>query len=53
MAGLRANGIPKGGKTSRQSNVLTPEGKKILELIRNQLKELYREVIIEVEENLI
>jgi PadR family transcriptional regulator PadR len=43
---------PQGGRNSRQSYLLTPEGQKILALIRNQLKELYREVMIEVEEDL-
>ncbi len=46
---LRGERDPLSGKNSRQPYVLTEEGQNVLDLIRNQLKELYREVIIEAE----
>ena len=46
---LKSEKDPQGGRNSRQSYVLTEEGQRILDLIRNQLKDLYREVINELE----
>jgi PadR family transcriptional regulator PadR len=48
---LNSERDPLGGKNSRQSYVLTEEGQRVLDLIRNQLKELHREVIDEWEAN--
>jgi PadR family transcriptional regulator PadR len=41
-----------GRKHSRQSYVLTAEGRRVLDLLRDQVKELHHEVIIEAEEGL-
>jgi PadR family transcriptional regulator PadR len=46
---LKSERDPRGGKNSRQSYLLTEEGQKVLELIREQLRELYREVNGELE----
>ncbi len=46
---LRCERDPQGGKNLRQPYVLTEEGNRVLNLIRQQLKELYQEVIIEAE----
>jgi PadR family transcriptional regulator len=47
---LQSEREPQGGEHSRQSYVLTEEGRRVLDLIRDQVKELYHEVIIEAEE---
>jgi PadR family transcriptional regulator PadR len=49
---LKCERDPLGGKNSRQPYVLTAEGQKVLALIRNQLKELYAEVLEEAEGSL-
>lgn len=46
---LRCERDPLGGKNSRQAYTLTEEGQRVLDLIRRQIKELYREVITEPE----
>jgi DNA-binding PadR family transcriptional regulator len=49
---LEARVDPKGGARARRDYVLTNKGKKVLELIRSQVEELYREVVLdENEEN--
>ena len=48
---LKCERDPKASKNSRQSYALTEEGQRVLDLIRNQLKELYREVISETGED--
>jgi PadR family transcriptional regulator PadR len=49
---LKCERDPQGGKKSRQTYVLAEEGRRVLDLIRNQIKELYREVISEAKANL-
>jgi len=38
---------PGGGRRARKDYRLTPQGRKVLALIRDQLKELYEEVVLE------
>ena len=47
---LKCERDAKGGKNARQPYTLTEEGYKVLDLIRQQLQELYREVITDIEE---
>jgi PadR family transcriptional regulator PadR len=49
---LKCQRDPLARKNSRQPYILTAEGQKVLDLIRNQLKELYGEVIEEAEASL-
>ena len=42
---LRSKSDPTGGKRARKDYRLTPEGRKVLELIRVQIRELYDEVV--------
>ena len=42
---LRSKSDPTGGKRARKDYRLTPEGRKVLELIRVQIGELYDEVV--------
>lgn len=44
---LRCKTDPDGGRRARKDYRLTPQGRKILSLIREQLEELYKEVILE------
>jgi DNA-binding PadR family transcriptional regulator len=44
---LRCKVDPEGGRRARKDYRLTSEGKKILALIREQLTELYKEVVLE------
>jgi PadR family transcriptional regulator, regulatory protein PadR len=44
---LKVNVEPGGGKRARKDYRLTAEGKKVLQIVRTQLKELYREVMEE------
>jgi len=44
---LKARANPDGGKRARKDYRLTSEGQKILEVIREQVKELYEEVVLE------
>lgn len=41
----------KGGKRARKDYRLTAKGKKVLQLIRKQVRELYEEVVLEADEN--
>jgi PadR family transcriptional regulator PadR len=41
---------PAGGKRARKDYRLTTQGRKVLRVIREQLKELYREVVTEAEQ---
>jgi PadR family transcriptional regulator, regulatory protein PadR len=43
---LRGRAVPRGGRRARQDYRLTAEGKKVLELMRGQVRELYREVVV-------
>ena len=42
---------PDGGRRARKDYRLTPEGRKVLGIIRSQLQELYNEVILEPGKN--
>ena len=44
---LRCKVDPNGGRRARKDYRLSAEGHKVLELIREQLRELYNEVILE------
>jgi PadR family transcriptional regulator PadR len=44
---LRCKTDPDGGRRARKDYRLTPHGRKVLALIREQLKELYEEVVLE------
>src|ERR1035437_10169876 len=46
---LKCKADPDGGLRARKDYRLTPEGRKVLALIREQLKELYEEVVLEAE----
>jgi DNA-binding PadR family transcriptional regulator len=41
----------RGGRRARKDFQLSSEGKKILALIREQIRELYKEVVLEAEHN--
>ena len=42
---LRGRSDPRGGKRARRDYRLTPEGKRVVELVSGQIQELYREVV--------
>jgi len=42
---------PKAGIRARRDYVLTPEGKQVLDLVRSQVTELYREVVLGEDED--
>jgi DNA-binding PadR family transcriptional regulator len=44
---LRSSSDPDGGKRARRDYRLTKEGHKVLTTIREQVKELYREAVLE------
>lgn len=44
---LRSRNDPAGGRRARKDYRLTNEGRKVLKTITEQLKELYREVVLE------
>ena len=44
---LRSRSDPRGGKRARKDYRLTAQGRKILALIRDQITELHREVVLE------
>jgi len=44
---LRCKADPRGGRRARKDYRLTSHGRKVLALIREQLKELYQEVVLE------
>ena len=44
---LKSTTDPRAGKRARKDYRLTPEGRKVLELVRGRLEELYQEVIAE------
>jgi DNA-binding PadR family transcriptional regulator len=46
---LKGKADPNGGKRARKDYRLTPEGRKALEIVREQIKELYGEVVLEAE----
>jgi len=46
---LKCKVDPKGGRRARKDYRLTPEGGKVLALVRRQIKELYQEVVVEAE----
>lgn len=43
---LEARSDPEGGIRARRDYVLTPMGKQVLDLVRSQVTELYREVVL-------
>src|SRR5215471_15516503 len=43
---LKGKSDPGGGRRARKDYSLTPEGRKVLKVIREQLKELHREVVL-------
>lgn len=48
---LRSTADPNGGRRARRDYVLTRQGKAILTLLRRQVEELYREVVLGEEED--
>jgi DNA-binding PadR family transcriptional regulator len=46
---LKGKADPGGGKRARKDYRLTPEGRKALKVVREQIKELYGEVVLEAE----
>jgi DNA-binding PadR family transcriptional regulator len=44
---LRCETDPRGGQKSRKNYFLTKEGRKVLETVREQVREMYREVVVE------
>jgi PadR family transcriptional regulator, regulatory protein PadR len=46
---LRCRTDPKGGPRARREYTLTTAGRKVLALVRHQIEELYREVVLEEE----
>ena len=48
---LKGKADPDGGKRARKDYRLTAEGRKALEVVREHIKELYGEVVLEAEEN--
>lgn len=44
---LRGKTDPRGGRRARRDYRLTPEGRKVLGLVREQVRELYAEVVAE------
>jgi DNA-binding PadR family transcriptional regulator len=44
---LEVKADPGGGRRARKDYRLTPEGRKVLTVIRGQIKELYAEVVVE------
>jgi PadR family transcriptional regulator, regulatory protein PadR len=47
MGWLKGRTDPQGGKRARKDYRLTAEGRKVLALVREQIRELYREVVAE------
>ena len=47
---LNSSADPKGGPRARREYLITPKGQKVLELLRKQADELYREVVLREEE---
>ena len=48
MGWLKCRVAPRGGRRARKDYRLTSEGKKVLALIRKQVRELHQEVVVEV-----
>jgi len=48
---LKSKTDPRAGKRARKDYRLTAEGRKVLELVRGQLEELYQEVIAETKQD--
>jgi DNA-binding PadR family transcriptional regulator len=46
---LKSKADPRGGKRARKDYRLTAEGQKVLEVVREQIKELYEEVVAEAD----
>ena len=46
---LKCQTAPEGGKRARKDYRLTAEGRKVLALVREQVRELYEEVVAEAE----
>ena len=46
---LAGRSQPRGGRRARKDYALTPEGRKVLKMLREQIKELHREVVQEAE----
>jgi DNA-binding PadR family transcriptional regulator len=44
---LKGKSDPHGGRRARKDYRLTPEGRQVLKVIREQIKELHREVVLE------
>jgi DNA-binding PadR family transcriptional regulator len=42
---LQSKADPRGGKRARKDYRLTPEGERVLKLVRAQIRELYQEVV--------
>lgn len=47
---LKGKADPDGGKRARKDYRLTSEGRKVLRIVREQIKELYGEVVLEAQE---
>jgi DNA-binding PadR family transcriptional regulator len=47
---LKGKADPDGGKRARKDYRLTAQGRKVLAVLREQIKELYAEVVLEAEE---
>jgi|SRR5665213_2193590 len=47
MGWLKSKTDPQRGKRARKDYRLTPAGRKVLALVREQVRELYREVVLE------
>jgi len=43
---LKGKSDPRAGRRARKDYQLTPEGRKVLRIIRKQIKELHREVVL-------
>jgi DNA-binding PadR family transcriptional regulator len=46
---LKGKAEPNGGKRARKDYRLTAEGRKALKILREHIKELYKEVVLEAE----
>ncbi len=49
---LRCEKEPKRGPRARKNYFLTEEGRKVLEIVRDQVEEMYREVVLEPREKM-
>jgi PadR family transcriptional regulator, regulatory protein PadR len=47
---LKGKTVPRGGRRARRDYRLTAQGGKVLELLREQIRELHKELILEAEQ---